>query len=500
MTLLLSCVLALLSLTAGAAPLQDVGFGWAAGFGNESQDNGWSIAVDDDGNVYTTGFFLGTVDFDPGPGKFNLVGNDVISSIFVTKMDGNGNLLWAKAMGGTGNALGYALAIDSAGNVYTTGRFAEIVDFDPGEGTAELTSAGESDIFVSKLNGTGDFVWAKRLGGFSDDQALGIGVDSAGNVYTSGQFQGSADFDPGTGTVELTSAGESDIFVSKLNGNGDFVWAKQIGGSDIDRAVRLAMDGAGNVHVTGRFAGSVDFDPGPGTANLSGNGSEPDSFVLKLDGDGNYVWAVAMGGTDGERGVGIAVDNAGNLNATGWFRGTADFDPGQGVFNLTSSGEDDVYVVKLNSSGNFVWAKNFGGPFSEEGWGITVDQAGNVYTTGSFINTADFDPGPGTFTLTAADSNIFVSKLDSSGEFVWAQQMVSSSRGLGLDIAVDRKNNVYTTGYFSGDTDFDPGSGSFVLSSPPASGIVLNENIFISKLTQSGLPTENRIYLPLTQK
>ena len=435
LTLLLSCVLALLTLAAGATPLQNVDFGWAAGLGNESQDNGWGIAVDDDGNVYTTGFFLGTVDFDPGPGKFNLVGNDVISSIFVTKMDGNGNLLWAKAMGGTGNALGYALAIDSAGNVYTTGRFEEIVDFDPGEGTSELTSEGESDIFVSKLNG-----------------------------------------------------------------NGDFVWAKQIGGSDIDLAVRLAMDGAGNVHVTGRFAGIVDFDPGSGTANLSSNGSEPDSFVLKLDGDGNYIWAVAMGGADGERGVDVAVDNEGNVYATGWFRGTADFDPGLGVFDLTSSGEDDVYVVKLNSSGNFVWAKNFGGPFSEEGWGITVDQAGNVYTTGSFINTADFDPGPGIFTLTAADSNIFVSKLNSMGEFVWAQQMVSSSRGIGLDMAIDRMNSIYTTGYFSDDTDFDPGPGAFVLSSPPALGIVLNENVFISKLTQTGLPTENRIYLPMTQK
>ena len=319
----------------------------------------------------------------------------------------DGDFVWAKRMGGTGADEGRGIALDSAGNVYTTGRFEGTVDFDPGAGTFTLTSAGDNDIFVSKLDSEGNFLWAKAMGGTSGDEGRGIALDSAGNVYTTGRFEGTADFDPGTGTFNLTSAGGLDIFVSKLDSEGNFAWAKAMGGTHYDLGYGIAVDSVDNVYIVGAFGGTADFDPGAGTFNLT-SADWNDIFVSKLDSAGNFVWAKGMGGTHDDYGFGIAVDSASNVYTTGRFSDTVDFDPGAGTFNLTSAGGDDIFVSKLDSAGDFVWAKGMGGT----GYGIAVDSAGNVYTTGSFISTADFDPEACAFNLTSAGiGDIFVSKL-----------------------------------------------------------------------------------------
>jgi len=201
-----------------------------------------------------------------------------------------------------------------------------------------------------KLNSAGNFVWVKATGGTNTDKDYGhgIAVDGAGNVYTTGYFAGTADFDPGPGTFNLTSAGIDDIFVSKLDSAGNFIWAKAMGGTSVGEGYGIAVDGAGNVYGTGIFAGTVDFDPGPGSFNLTSVLGNYDIFVSKLNTAGDLVWAKAMGGTDADYGEGIAVDGAGNVYTTGGFYDTVDFDPGPGTFNLTSAGYEDVFVSKLS--------------------------------------------------------------------------------------------------------------------------------------------------------
>jgi len=201
---------------------------------------------------------------------------------------------------------------------------------------------------LTALAADGDFVWAKKMGGPGDDYGLGIAVDAAGNVYTTGWFQGTADFDPGPATFNLTSAGQSDIFVSKLDRAGNLVWAKQMGGTDWDAGFGIAVDAAGNVYTTGVFSGTVDFDSGPDTFNLTSAG-QSDIFVSKLDSAGSFVWAKQMGGTSYDVGRGIAVDAAGNVYTMGDFGDTVDFDPGPGVFTLTSAGSYDIFVSKLSA-------------------------------------------------------------------------------------------------------------------------------------------------------
>lgn len=194
--------------------------------GGPSSDVGQGVSVDTYGNVYSTGWFNGTADFDPGPGTFNLLNAGVLGAdIFISKLDSNGDFVWAKSMGGTFSDSGYGIAIDTSGNVYTTGSFGGTADFDPGTGVLDLVSSGGTDIFISKLNNSGDFVWAKALGAGFDDYGYDISVDSSGNVYTTGFFRGTVDFDPGDmGIFNLTSAGFEDIFISKLAGSDKFPW------------------------------------------------------------------------------------------------------------------------------------------------------------------------------------------------------------------------------------------------------------------------------------
>jgi len=402
---------------------------------------------------------------------------------------------WAKAMGGTSYDDGQSIALDPAGgmDVYTTGSFSGTVDFDPDSAVNfNLTSAGGTDIFISKLDSSGNFVWAKAMGGTYSEEVQAIAIDPAASrdVYTTGSFGGTADFDPdSSGTFNLTAIGFHDLFISKLDSAGNFVWAKVLGGANQDVGLSIALDpaGSGDVYTTGSFQGTVDFDPGAGTFNLTATGFS-DIFILKLDASGNFVWAKAMGGaTDYGRSIALDPTGSGDVYTTGYFSGTADFDPSAAVFNLTSSGFD-IFISKLNSSGNFVWAKamNGNGNGVSDAYSIALDPTGtgDIYTTGVFEGTVDFDPDSAVnFNLTSAGgTDIFISKLDSSGNFVWAKALGGTSEDWGLSVALDPTGSgeVYTTGYFKGVADFDPGVGNFNLTS--AGGT----DIFISKLDGSG--------------
>ncbi|MFH0865376.1 MAG: SBBP repeat-containing protein [Bacteroidota bacterium] len=179
----------------------------------------------------------------------------------------NAIMQWVKQIGGTySDDRGYSLTLDASGNVYTTGFFGT-ADFDPGADTFNLTSVG-GDIFISKIDSSGNFVWAEQMGGSDFDYGTSIAVDASGNVYTTGLFRGAADFDPGADTFKLTSAGVEDIFISKLNSSGNFIWAKQIDGTNLNYGPCIAIDTFGNVYTTGPFHDTADFDPGAGVYNL----------------------------------------------------------------------------------------------------------------------------------------------------------------------------------------------------------------------------------------
>jgi hypothetical protein len=449
-------------------------------FGATSTEAGNSVAVDSSGNIYTTGYFNGTVDFDPGAGTFNLTvagGQDV----FVSKLDSSGNFLWAKSFGGSSTDDSLSITVDSTENVYTTGYFQGTADFDPGAATSNLISSGGFEAFVSKLDSSGNFVWAKKMGGAANEFAYSIAVDNSGNVYSTGMFEGTADFDPGAGTFNLTSAGGYDAYISKLDLSGNFLWAKSFEGTNTGYANDAVVDSSGDIYITGSVVGTVDFDPGAGTFNLTAANGAQGSFVSKIDSSGDFVWAKGFGLTSFAYTESVKLDSSGNIYTTGSFFGTANFDPGAGTFNLTSAGSGDIFVSKLDSSGNFLWAKSFGGSSDDFGYSVSIDSSGNIFTTGYFAGTADFDPGDGITNLTSAGNrDVFVSKLNSSGALLWAKSFGGSSNDTGESIAVDSTGNVYTTGVFRNTTDFDPGAGSTNFTSAGGG------DVFVLKLSPSG--------------
>jgi hypothetical protein len=449
-------------------------FIWAKNMGGTGTAFGKAIITDDNNNVYTTGQFTNTVDFDPGTGTFDLTsaGN---YDIFIQKLDANGNFLWAKSMGETSTDYGYSITTDANGNVYTTGGFNNTVDFDPGTGTANLISTGSYDIFIQKLDANGDFIWAQSMGGSVDDIGYSITSDDNGNIYTTGYFQGTVDFDPGTGIVNLTASEARDIFVQKLNTNGNLVWAKQMGGTSMDQANSIATDADGNVYITGTFRGDSDFDPGAGTANLISVGDE-DIFVQKLDVNGNFLWAKQMGGINSDQGQSITTDVYGNVYTTGNFDGTVDFDPGAGTSILTSAGDLDFFIQKLNNNGDFIWAKNIGGTGDDEGYSITIDNNNDIYTTGTFKSTVDFDPGTGVTDLTAAaNKDIFIQKL--------SQCLIPTTSLNGTTITAN--NALATYVWLNCDDNFSPIAGETNQSFTPTS----NGNYAVEVTTTNCLDT-----------
>jgi hypothetical protein len=439
------------------------------GFGSTGSDAGYSVTLDSSGYLYVAGSFQGTVNFDPNGGTTYLTsaGSD---DIFVAKYNATTRaLVWAKRMGGTGSDVANAIAVDSSGNVYTTGYFNGTANFNP-NGTNNLTSAGGTDIFVSKLDSTGAYVWADDIGGTGADAGNAIAVDSSGNVYTTGYYTGTVNFNPNTGKKQnLTSAGGTDIFVSKLDSTGAYVGAWSMGGSGSDAGAGIALDGSGNILTTGYFSGTANFNPS-GTNNLTSAGNT-DIFVSKLSSTGAFVWADRMGGTSADSAKGIALDSSGNVYTTGYFAGTANFNP-NGTNILTSAGGNDAFVSKLTSAGAFGWADDLGGSGNDAGNAIAVDSSGNVYTTGYFSGTANFNPG-GTYNLTSAgNTDIFVSKLSSAGAFVWADGMGGTGADIGNGLALSGTSYVHLTGSFSGTANFNPSGTYNVTAAATTDGFV----------------------------
>lgn len=452
-------------------------FGWAANMGGTDSEYGRSVATDDSGYVYTTGFFEGTANFDPGAGTANLTsagGTDA----FIMKSDASGDLIWVRKVGGPGNEYAYAIDVDTLGNIYIAGRYEGTADMDPGTGTSSLTSTGGADMFVLKLNASGDFIWAAGMGGTATDQINSIAVDAVGNVFASGIFNDTADFDPGPGTLSLASEGQQDFFVLKLTASGNLDWAHSFGSTGDDRSYSLAIDDAGNTYATGVFSNTVDFDPGTSITNLTAAGFF-DAYVLKLNSAGNFAWAKSMGGTSYDFGYGITADDFGNVYTTGYFMGSADFDPGSGSDTMVSQGHHDIFIHKMDAAGNYKWARSMGGSTDDRGYSIDTDAAGDVYITGYFLSTVDFDHSSGTHTLTpAGKADFYVHKTDSAGNFVWVGQMGGAEHDFGLGLTLDRLGNIYTTGNFEGTADFDPTSNTFSLTPAGAS------DVFLMKLEQ----------------
>jgi len=452
----------LLTITSKAQNLQ-----WAQSFGGPGFDVANSVtATDASGNVYIAGNFEGTVDFDPGVGNFPFSSAGLIDG-FVVKLDPSGNFIWASQIGGTGYDQITGIAVDASGYSFITGNFSSSTcDFDPGAGTQNLTGDGTYNKgFVCKLDQSGGYTWAFSIGALgSEAKGNSITIDASSNVYVCGLFEATTDFDPSGNTFNMTAIGK-DAFVMKVDAFGAFVWAKQFEGSLDAEASSVSLGASDNVLVGGNFFGTMDGNPGIPVSNATSAGIR-DGFYCVLDNSGNFISWNSLGDTGEDKVKGIGGDLAGNIYITGYFDGTVNF----GAFPESSnSGSSDVFVAKYNSAGTALWVKTWGSSTVDYGENLIVDNMANVYIVGEFHGTVDFDPSVGTFNLTPNGNplflDVFISKLDSAGNFKWAANVGGSSDDYGFSIGIDASFDIVVSGNYQATADFDPGAGTSNLNS-----------------------------------
>lgn len=359
------------------------------------------MSIDKTGNVIFVCALFGTVDFDPGAGVYDLSAAN--GGTVICKLDSSGNFVWAKQL-----QLNIKSIATTAGslNILLGGSFNGSKDFDPSTETHILTSLGDHDVYILNLTSNGELFWVKQIGGAQARVfGMSMNLDSASNVYYAGSMYGTVDFDPGNSLHNITSYSNAqyagDLFVSKLDAAGNFIWARHMGRDSLGVSeVSVVVSELGDAYISGLFTShvqngptTVDVDPGVNVVNLSLLSNE--RFILKLNKNGNYLWH-----KNADYGVGLAVDKTGNL-----YTGGSTFQNGWG------------HIARYNSNGNLIWNKRLIGLFSESLASISnvmVDRLGNVFTAGYFTWVVDFDPGTASHflsTATVTSEDIFIHKM-----------------------------------------------------------------------------------------
>lgn len=427
--------------------------GWATAFGGPYTDSANDLAIDSEGSAIVVGKFVGTADFDPGPGVTPLTSAGY-SDCYVAKFSPTGELIWVGQFSSVDNVDPVAVAVNGRDEVIVAGSFSREMDADPGPQTFSLGSyPGGRKLFVVELSSSGTFAWAVAVEGGVTPTA--VSADREGNVVVGGQFSGNVDLDPGPGVQRFSSRGSDDGFVIDLDSSGDFQWAKTFGGTSRDRVFDLVRRSDG-VLVVGQFWGVADFDVESGGSVLEA--TRGDGFVLHYGPTGEFRWVGQLSSTDlltptAISSLPVSAGIPGDIVVVGSFSGAADLDPGPGTYEPQGSGG---FVLRLAEDGTFVWALPNLLPTTAVH--AAVDSGGALYLAMGFDGTRDVAPGPEVFLVTSPQSESLVVRLTPSGRFDWAATL-----GGPLSSLAAGKDGVMVAGSFSHEGDFDPDLGTFLL-------------------------------------
>ena len=421
------------------------------------------VAADRNGNIIVVGLFKGSIDLGDGVFKTSTGGASVFD-MFILKLNALGQFVWGKTFGSIGDDMAFGVATDASNNIIVVGQFANTIDFGGGN---SVTAASGGDIFIAKFppgsaGNPPNATWAKSFGTTGpaqNDWANCVAVDASNNIIVAG-VANSGDINFGGGVLPPLIG--QDVFVVKLNANGDYQWAIRHGGTGGDVCKAISVDGSGDVVIAGYTSGT-NLDLGGGT--IAGHGGT-DFFVAKYNGlDGSHVWSKLIGSAGNEVAFGIAADRASNnVYVTGQFNLTVDF----GGISQSASGGAGIYVVCYNAAGIIQWVNAYGGePFaSDTGIAAAVDSVGNVVVTGSAQSAIDFGGG---FTFGDGAQNYFVLSLNRSGAYRWAKRVVGTNGG---SICVDDVNSVIAAGTFGGTQNLGYPGNPVIVTTPSGSKAV----------------------------
>ena len=384
---------------------------------------------------------------------------------------------WGDDIGGSDSSAVIGQKIDSQNNIYVTGFFRGTVDFDPSSGVKSLSSTnGSIDTYVAKYDTNGSLIWVVSMGGSGTDKPNGIDIDSHGNIAITGQYKSpTMDADPGAGGFNLVNSGGFDMFLINLDSNGNFLWAKSIGGSGDDYGNKIAIDKSGNRILAGQFQSSITVGSNTYATTGTFNG-----LVVKYDASGNLLWSFNLGLT-GDNGVhNVLVDANGNIIIAGTVSGMVNFNPLGTANNLAVAGSAS-YIAKYTSAGQLTWVQSINGNVVNNSIAMSIDQSGNIYTTGPFTALLAFNASVTLSSFGAQDN--FLARYNSAGALQFAKDIArgntAKTKTIATSIVAGSDGNVYLTGYFSGSANFDP-AGSINL------GDHGQQDLFLAKYTSGG--------------
>jgi gliding motility-associated-like protein len=418
---------------------------WVQKAGGITIDEGMDVSSDGAGNTYTTGYFSSGANF----GTLTLSVNGV-TDIFVSKNTPTGTFAWAVKAGGTGPDRGLSIKSDNAGNTYITGYYSGTATF----GSQTLTSLGSQDIFIAKIDPNGTFLWARSAGGVNNDIGYGIDVDNNGNVAVTGEFTGTGTF----GSFNLTSMnGSIDVFTTKLDGLGNFLWAKRGAAKFTDKGHDVAFDGTGNVYITGEFSDTITFDI------VHNNNMLNAVFTVKYNAAGQEQWFRKIGGGSNNVSNAIESDANGNIYIAGDFNGTITFfGPNT---TLSNTYPNRIFLAKYDNAGTLSWAKSNGENDPVTVRNLALDAAGDPFMVGNFKcqfnEYADNYASQGLF-RSAGYWDIFVTKYNSGGTWQWSRQVGGHQENLGNGIAVHPSGEALICGSFDQNQFFPLGATGFL--------------------------------------
>ena len=435
-------------------------FEWAKSFGAYSEDFASDICTDSLGYIYLAGHYDEDVDVDPGPGETMIYAVDGYD-MYIVKFSPVGEFIWVKTFATLGYQDVNDIVVDSEGRLLVAGLFTDFIDVDPG--VEEIMITGDESIFTLAflcLDLNGELLWY-----FTDSEygavAAAINFDKDENIYLTGSLTNTLDMNPGPGVFMLDAS--SDAYIRKFDHNGNFIWAKKFGDEDIGSIADIAIDDDNNMYFTGYFTGTLDFDPGPLAYEYTSAGSY-DVFITKWDASGNMIWYTTLGGTDDEYSKNIELGADGNIYCAGRFEGSCDFDGGLGTAIGVAVGYSDAYVCKYDSEGNYIWSWAFGSTSSELWNTFVMDSLNNLYIAGNFYGAVDFDPGAGELISNAgSDTGGYIVKLNKDKSLVWLMTINTGMHASVVDLCLDKNYNVFYTGQFSGEADFDPGPDEYFI-------------------------------------
>lgn len=380
------------------------------------------------------------------------------------------NYQWAFNLGtNQGIAVGEAITSDNSDNIILVGFISQTVDMDPGSGVSNLIATGSFDnIFIAKYDHQKNLLWAFSIGSSGQIRAENITIDHNDNIYVSGGFTSSFDFDPGIGVFALPGTNHFQGFLAKYDSAGNFIWAIPFydGSTNYTTAGSIECDLQGNIFVVGNFDLPMDADPSPGISMLNANGTGS-VFICKYDSSGNLLFAKMIEGSNSNsaRNGDIEISSTGNLFITGRSEGTVDLDPGSSA--LLTMNVPSIFIVSLDSSGNFLWGQNIGPDVSTFPFKVpvSIDAMDNIYITGNLAGVIDFDSGPANTNDSAlqGSGDLFIAKYNSSGAFIWAETFGSPISDFSRSIDIDVQGNIFITGEIWGAADFDPGIGTAIM-------------------------------------